>query len=135
MTYAQIRHEQYHYHKDFSRSWYSWFKLCIYMEGATPLVYLLQYTNIHPNIVSLLYAIICILGAYLMILGGYYTLIAVFIFFFKTILDATDGHLARIKNKESAFGKRLDVLCGRITVYSFYVGLSGFVIKWVLPTL
>ena len=137
MTYKQIRQQQYEYHKTcpYSKDWdwdspYTLLKARYYMEGASLLTYLLQFTNIHPNFITLFYGFLGIVGGILIAIGSKLTLLwGIIIFFNKGILDLADGHLARLKHKESELGKILDRYAGVVGTYSFYVGLTIFLLK------
>ena len=128
MRYQTIRKQQYDYHKDHDRSPYTWFKACFYMESASILVYLLQYSKVKPDNISILYGILGIIGGIALGTGHpTLTLIAIAIFFFKGILDWSDGHLARLKKMTSPAGADLDRFCGTIGTAFFYMGLLFYV--------
>ena len=95
------------------------------MEGASLLVYLLQFTNIHPNYITIIYALFGVLGGLLIATGvPLYILMGICLIFNRGIIDLSDGHLARLKGKQSAFGAKLDRLAGRIGTYAFYLGVA-----------
>ena len=94
------------------------------MEGAALVVYFLQ-GKIRANYVTWLYGILGVVGGVLLITSR--PLLGLFIFYFKGILDSADGHLARIQNETSAYGKRLDSFCGMIGTLSFYLGVSIYI--------
>ncbi|KKM89439.1 hypothetical protein LCGC14_1248770 [marine sediment metagenome] len=136
MTHNEIRLQSYAYHRprfpEFfnKKNFYTYFKSRIYLEGAAIITYILQYTPIHPNIITIVYGMVGIWGGWA--LSEEKILIAILIFFFKGILDSVDGHLARIKGLESEFGRRLDRLCGKVGTYAFYIGLGIYVLRQVV---
>jgi len=88
---------------------YSSFKAIIYIELSSIFAFLIQFTNLSANHVSLLYCISGVVGGLLlmsnnetMIFGG------LLLFFLKGSLDWTDGFVARIKKQGSAVGHLLD---------------------------
>ena len=131
---GEIRRQQYEYHRkekypDYYewRSPYTWLKSRFYIECATLIVFLIQGVRLHPDQISRFYGLLgALAGILLAVPNKICTLIAVFIFFGKGVLDGVDGHLARIKGLESEYGARLDALCGKIGTVSFYVGLSFY---------
>ena len=128
MTFKEIRRQQYAYHRGHDKSLYTWFKACLYMEGASILVYLCQFTPITPNCLTICYGLLGVIGGTLLALGKKeFLLTAILIFYFKGILDWSDGHLARITNKETILGHRLDIICGRIGTIAFYTGLLMYI--------
>ena len=130
MKLKEIRKEQYEYHNYYKGYGYNWLKARFYMETSALLVYYLQDKKIHPNVLTILYSVLGIIGGVL--LASHQKLfvsIALFIFFFKGILDWSDGHLARIQNKTSLLGKHLDKWGGIIGTASFYLGLSFYLTR------
>ena len=109
---------------DWKYSPYNCFKARVYIELSSLLVFVLQFTRISPNQVTLVYAISGLLGGVLLSLNNdTLVIIACLIFYFKGTFDWTDGLLARIKNKTSSFGHILDAW-GSNVGYIFFV--SGF---------
>lgn len=109
---------------DWKCSPYNCFKARVYIELSSLLVFVLQFTRISPNQVTLVYAISGLLGGVLLSLNNdTLVIIACLIFYFKGTFDWTDGLLARIKNKTSSFGHILDAW-GSNVGYIFFV--SGF---------
>ena len=109
---------------DWKWSPYNCFKARVYIELSSLLVFVLQFTRISPNQVTLVYAISGLLGGVLLSLNNdTLVIIACLIFYFKGTFDWTDGLLARIKNKTSSFGHILDAW-GSNVGYIFFV--SGF---------
>lgn len=134
MTYQQLRYQQYCYHETcpYSKDWnwksvYTNLKAHYYMEGASLLVYLLQNTSIHPNYITILYALFGVTGGLLIATGvPLYIWLGILLIFNRGILDLTDGHLARLMRKESALGAKLDLWAGRIGTYAFYLGVAMY---------
>ena len=109
---------------DWKYSPYNCFKARVYIELSSLLVFVLQFTRISPNQVTLVYALSGLLGGVLLSLNNdTLVIIACLIFYFKGTFDWTDGLLARIKNKTSSFGHILDAW-GSNVGYIFFV--SGF---------
>ena len=130
MKIDEIRKQQYLYHKDHDRSPYTWFKAKFYMEGATRLVYLLQGSRVHPNVLTLSYGLLGVIGGVLLSVPNKISVfIALAIFFTKGILDWSDGHLARLTGKVTKYGQKLDILAGRIGTIAFYLGVAMFLVN------
>ena len=91
------------------------------MESSSILIYFLQKTKIHSDILTFTFAVLGILGAVLLFSNP---ILAVGIFFFKPILDWSDGHLARIKKQTSEIGKHLDYYSGTLGTVAFYTGVT-----------
>ena len=106
---------------------YSSLKAIFYIELCVPLVFLLQYTNITPNFLTVNYIILGFIGGiFLSIDNQSFILAGIIIFFSKTIVDWSDGLLARMKNKTSELGHILDCWGGIVGGYSFIVGLGMY---------
>ena len=121
-TLKELRRRQYRHNKHYL-DWdspYTSIKMRFIIETGALLVWVLQYTNIHPNTITIAFALTGIFGGVLLI---FKPVLGVAIFFLKTILDEADGHLARIKNQTSEFGKHLDYYAGTIVTVSFYIGV------------
>jgi len=88
---------------------------------AKRIAHLLKPTGITANHVTLFHTVVGV-GAALMIYRSHY-LFAVFLFEVRTILDATDGILARLKKQATPFGRTLDTIGDGITFNS--VMLAG----------
>ncbi len=138
MTYQEIRKQQYDYHANvcqYSKDWnwnspYTYAKSRLYMEGASAIVYLLQRTYIYPNVITIVYVLLGMLGGILLCVpSNLTTSIAISIFFFKGILDLADGHYARLTHQTSYIGKQLDYYAGKIGTIAFYVGLTIHLIQ------
>lgn len=130
LTLKEIRRKQYEYRKDHDRSTYTWLKARYQIEISSFLVYLLQYTNIHPNAITILYGLLgAVSGVLLTTTNELLISTGLVIAFNKGILDFTDGHLARIKNKTSAFGKDLDSAFGEAVTLFFYIGVFFYLFR------
>jgi hypothetical protein len=95
---------------DWKYSPYNCFKARVYIELSSLLVFVLQFTKISPNQITLIYGFFGLLGGFFLSINNNTSIIiACFIFYFKGIFDWADGLLARIQNKTSSFGHILDV--------------------------
>ena len=84
---------------------YSFLKAIFYIECASILVFLLQYTKVTPNFLTINYVLLGFIGGLLLSTGNpSLILVATIIFFCKSILDWSDGLLARIKKQTSDLG-------------------------------
>ena len=110
---------------DWKSAPYSFFKSIFYIEGSAILLFLLQFTNISPNFVSLVYAALGLLGGIFIStnIPGL-VLIGIIIFFIKSILDWADGALAEMKKKTSYLGFIIDSWGGVVGDISFLVGFG-----------
>ena len=106
---------------------YKKLKSIYYVEVGLVLLYFIVRTKIHPNSITLLYALIGILGLLLFIndsvVANY---IALFLFFSKSIPDWIDGYLAKIKGCLSEIGALLDTWGARVNSIAFQLGISVF---------
>lgn len=139
MTLSEIRKIRYDYTVDYDNSlgidindWkknpYTWFKSRFYIEFSSMLVFLLLKTRIHPNTITLIYALCGFVGGVLLAIPNNITIfLGIFIFFSKGILDWSDGLLARITNRTSAKGAVLDPWGALINSIGFQVGLGIYV--------
>lgn len=104
---------------------YTYFKTIIYIELSAILVFFLQKTFLTPNFITLIYALLGVCGGIL--IGSAQSelvLVGVLIFFFKSVIDWSDGLLARIRKKTSELGSLLDEWAGFVGYYSFIIGLG-----------
>ncbi|MBD3285942.1 hypothetical protein GF359_05630 [candidate division WOR-3 bacterium] len=70
---------------------------------------LLSHTPVHPNVVTIFSLVPALAACYFFWLGDGISLIwAALLFQFSWILDCTDGKLAKITNKQTEFGRKLD---------------------------
>ena len=127
ITLKEIRQQQYEHHKDHDRSPYTWFKARLYMNCAAWVVYKLQKEDVKPSDITAIYGLLGVIGwFFLWIPYKPAVFVGLLVFYFKGILDWADGHLARLTNKVSEEGARLDVLCGKIGAVCFYAGIGGY---------
>ncbi len=106
---------------------YSFLKAIFYIECGVLLVYTLQYTRITPNFLTVVYIILGFLGGILLSIdNSKLILVGTIIFFSKSILDWSDGLLARIKKKTSELGAMLDSWGGVVGEYSFITGIGFY---------
>ncbi len=145
MSYAQtlqeIRNIHYSYQRkdnwenfkinidDFKSNPYTFLKWRFYLETSSLLLYVLIRTNIKPNQISLFYAFLGILT--LLFLGlpfenKIFLYAGLFIAFSKTIIDACDGYIARLKNQKSISGFVLDGYGAHINAIGFQAGLGFY---------
>ena len=94
--------------------------------------FLIRFTRITPNQVSILSFILGLLGAYFLSLGGYKNLvIGASLAFAYNILDMCDGIIARVKNLKSPLGHWLDGILGFILfptiIFGLVLGLQNYV--------
>lgn len=129
-SYCAIRKYQYYYNKNHDKGPYTTLKKLIYIELASIMVYMLQYTHIHPNYITLVY-IMSGLYAGILLSCPNKTLnaISLLIFFFRGVFDWADGHLARLKGFTSSLGAKLDYLGGTIGTISLYTGLGVYIFR------
>ena len=129
---ATLRKEQhdhcyrlYPYIKEWKKCPYTWLKAQLYMEASAVLVYLLLKTKIKPNTVTIVYTVMGILGGILLVIPSKAaTLLAILLFYFRGILDWSDGHYARITEQTSITGSILDSYGARAGWISLWVGLG-----------
>lgn len=93
-----------------------------------PLSYVLTipflYTNISPNIISLLSIIPIIIGFVLMCIGSSKTVLFVgwIMFFLWNLLDGVDGNVARYKKQFSKMGSVYDAMSGYVAMILSFFG-------------
>lgn len=106
---------------------YTFFKAIYYIEGSAALLFILQFTKITPNFVSLVYTALGLLGGIFIATDiKNLVLVGTIIFFSKSILDWADGALAKIKKKTSYLGFILDSWGGVVGDISFLVGIGFY---------
>ena len=145
MSYSQslreIRNTQYSHHKkdslenfqvdldDFKSNPYTFLKWRFYLEASSLLLYFLVRTNIKPNHITLFYTFLGILTLFLMALPSenkIFLYSGLFIAFTKTIIDACDGYIARLKNQKSTSGFVLDPYGAYINAIGFQSGIGFY---------
>lgn len=106
---------------------YSSFKATLYIEASVFLVYFLQFSKVSPNFITILFILSGFVGGVLLASGDNNLIyIGVIIFFFRSILDFTDGLLARVKKQTSKLGDLLDNWGAIVGYYSFRAGLGVY---------
>jgi phosphatidylglycerophosphate synthase len=89
------------------------------------LSYLLAYTPITPNQVTLANTALGLGIAWMFAQPGYWIrLLAALLFVISITIDGVDGELARLKMCESAAGKRLDQLTDNLVHVAIFIGIS-----------
>ncbi len=89
------------------------------------LSYLLAYTPITPNQVTLANTALGLAVAWLFAQPGYWIrVLAALLFVVSITIDGVDGELARLKMCESEAGKRLDQLTDNLVHVAIFVGIS-----------
>ncbi|MBF0543332.1 MAG: CDP-alcohol phosphatidyltransferase family protein [Candidatus Riflebacteria bacterium] len=133
--YNLIRKQQYEYNRayapylsDWKKNPYTFIKSIFYMETGAILVFLLLKTKIKPNTVTLAYCLCGIIGGILLSIPSKVTVIlSTIIFFFKGILDWSDGHFARLTNQTSATGQILDEYGALLNELGLQIGLGFYI--------
>ena len=110
---------------DWKFSPYNCFKSRIYIELSSILAFILQYTKITPNQITYIYLLCGVIGGILLSLE-YKSLLIIgcLIFYFKGILDWTDGLIARIKQQTSSIGHILDAWASNVGYICFVSGIT-----------
>ena len=86
--------------------------------------------NIHPNIVTIIGALLGLIACCLYTTGDiFYAKIASIIFFFAACFDHVDGEVARKLNKRSIFGHYLDHIGVCISYILLFIGLGFYADK------
>ena len=86
-------------------------------------------TSITPNAITLLSFFIGSLSAYFFSLGGYLNpIIGGLLFQFSSVVDCSDGEVARLKFMESSFGKWLDITLDNIAHLLIFSGITWAVV-------
>lgn len=115
------------YIKQFFRYPYSFVKARYYMFFAALLVWFLQRTDIDPNSVTKVYIALGIISAIFLASGhSMLILLALFLIFSKGVVDWADGHLARLKKKQSLSGHILDIFGARVHSIAFFTALGFY---------
>lgn len=114
---------------DYKSNPYTYLKWKFYFITTCPILYLLIRTEIKPNHVSLFYAFLGILTLFFL---GFpsenkiYIYIGLLLAFTKTIFDACDGFLARLKNQKSISGHMLDWYGAHVNAIGFQSGMGFY---------
>ena len=112
---------------DFFSAPYTFLKTFLYIELSSLLVFLIQNTSITPNLITILYALLGIFGGIFLGSGSENLILTgILIFFFKGVLDWTDGLVARLRKETSNLGSLLDEWAGLVGSYSFIIGFGFY---------
>jgi phosphatidylglycerophosphate synthase len=132
-TIAELRKEQYDYHRKYYAyifdkwKWYSYrkFKARLYMNVCPYIVYLLMKTKIKPNTVTVVYALMGIVGGiFLAIPLKLFILVGIIFFSTRSFLDWSDGHYARETNQTSVTGAILDPYGAHVGWVALWIGIG-----------
>lgn len=128
----------------FQWKWYSYrrFKLKLYVWTGSFLAYFLIKLKVKPNFITLVYALMGIAGGILLAIPHRPAVyIAISFFYFRGILDWTDGIVARFSQQTSLDGAILDSYgswVGWISLWTgmgFYLGHNTFQVFFYLTPL
>lgn len=86
---------------------------------AKKIAHLLRNTSVSANHITVLHGIVGVAAALLIYRREY--LFAVLVYEVRTLLDAIDGILARLKHESSAFGRTLDTIADGLTFNALMV--------------
>ena len=112
---------------DFFSAPYTFLKTFLYIELSSLLVFLIQNTSVTPNLITILYALLGIFGGIFLGSGNENLILTgILIFFFKGVLDWTDGLIARLRKETSNLGSLLDEWAGLVGSYSFIIGFGFY---------
>jgi CDP-L-myo-inositol myo-inositolphosphotransferase len=85
---------------------------------------LLVHTPVTPNQISFSTLVLSVVGAVVATAGGYVDfLVAAVLFQLASVIDGTDGEVAKLKFLSSAFGEWVDTVCDNIAYLAFLAGL------------
>ncbi|HDD44332.1 MAG TPA: CDP-alcohol phosphatidyltransferase family protein [Candidatus Desulfofervidus auxilii] len=96
----------------------SWWALFIILPFAKRIsLFIINYTDIKPNTITLLSFLLAIVAAIFFLKGSHpYLIIAAILFELNYLFDCVDGSVARVKNLESPFGAYIDWMCDRVRI-------------------
>jgi len=84
----------------------------------------LSRTPVTPNQVTIISLILGIISGVLFSLGEYtYTITAGLLYFLSTVFDQCDGEVARLKQMETEFGRKLDIIVDAIVNAVIVIGI------------
>ena len=110
---------------DFFSNPYTSLKAAFFTEASAVLIFFLQFTRVTPNFLTMLYAFLGLLsGLFLASNNSFLILTSLILIFFKSIIDWTDGLLAKIKNMTSSLGDALDRWAGVVGYNSYIAGFG-----------
>jgi len=101
--------------------YYPAYRALIY-PPAILITYLFSILKVTPNFVSLITTIFSVAALYLYSQESYF--FALITYWFRTVLDFTDGALARYTNQCTKFGKYLDLTIDYVFFLSFWAYLA-----------
>ncbi|MCD4730075.1 MAG: CDP-alcohol phosphatidyltransferase family protein, partial [Bacteroidales bacterium] len=110
--------------------WYSYrkFKAHLYMNVGPYIAYLFMRANIKPNVITVLYACMGILGGiFLATPSKMFILIGIILFYSRSILDWSDGLLARATNQTSITGAIIDPFGAHVGWVALWAGMGLYV--------
>jgi CDP-L-myo-inositol myo-inositolphosphotransferase len=85
----------------------------------------LSRTPVTPNQVTIISLILGIISGVFFSLGEYtYTITAGLLYFLSTVFDQCDGEVARLKQMETDFGRKLDIIVDAIVNAVIVVGIT-----------
>ena len=140
MKYGEIRKINYNYNRTYIREngedmddWrkypYTALKSRYYIECSSLLVYILWHTRVHPNQITLLYAFGGLVGGALLSVPAPVAVVAALIYFVfvKSVLDWSDGTLARLRDQKTKEGAILDPWGATVNAVGFFAGYGLYV--------
>ncbi len=82
-------------------------------------------TSVTPNQVTIISLILGIISGVFFSLGEYtYTIAAGLFYFLSTVFDQCDGEVARLKQMETEFGRKLDIIVDAIANAVIVIGIT-----------
>jgi len=100
---------------------YPWIEFIFSIPFCIPIAKALSKTRVHPNIISLMTFPVAIFAGYMFAMGRFVE--GALFYWLGYILDDVDGNLARMTNKVSKFGSRLDYFGDVFNTLVMYAGL------------
>lgn len=102
---------------------------------STALSRLLVHTPVTPNQISVSTLVLSLIGAGFAVAGGYLNfLVAGLLFQIASIVDGTDGEIAKLKFLSSHRGEWVDTVCDNLSYLAFLVGLTIGVYRSGFPS-
>ncbi|MEQ6125083.1 CDP-alcohol phosphatidyltransferase family protein [Pseudotenacibaculum sp. MALMAid0570] len=100
-----------------------WLNVLLLKYITMPMVYfIINYTKITPNFISIISLIFGVLSAYLYFTGEIF--LAAISYFISYIFDALDGKVARLTKKGKVYGAWLDIFIDRINLVLISTAIS-----------
>mgnify|MGYP001248871809 CR=1 FL=1 len=107
------------------KSPYTCFKIRLYIELSSIIIYFLQNTKIKSNDVTFIYVFLSFLGGICLAFNDSKIIIfGILVLFFKVVVDSADGLLATVKYKPTIKGAALDSWGGTVSANSFIFGFG-----------